>query len=515
MKFIFCFWFSLLCMALQAQESPNILLIIADDLGIDAIEGFGIEGDLPVTPTLDSLRASGISFTNCWATPQCTPTRAAIMSGKYGIKTGIFRPPGPLTLDHTSIFNKIKETSDVEYSTAAFGKWHISGNNNPNHPLELGADHFEGFENNINRYYNWEKTTNGEQEQVREYLTSHITNSAIDWVENQTDPWMLWLAHAAPHVPLEAPPAGLFTTQPGSNRSTYQSMIEAMDFEIGRLINSLDESVRENTVIIFIGDNGTPNATNNFFPRGHVKGSIYEGGLRVPLIMSGNRISRNGEVEAGLVQAADLYATILELVGVELPGGIYNSLSLRPHLAEPNLKLREFIYSDYDDDGLLVWAIRTDRYKMIFDINGNQEFFDIVADIKEENNLINNLTPEQSEIKELLEQEVEAIRTDWSCNDNIQNGSESDIDACEMSTSTSDLISQGFQIIPNPNHGVFRLSMPGNGAYEVFLFDSKGSLLRTVRGTHELSFEGLRPSTYTIMVNQHNIRVGSSTIVVH
>jgi arylsulfatase A-like enzyme len=86
------------------QQSPNILLIIADDMGIDATPGFGIDEDLPVTATLDSFRKQGLSFTNVWAAPQCSPTRAAIMSGKFGVKTGVMRPPLILDTSHTSLF---------------------------------------------------------------------------------------------------------------------------------------------------------------------------------------------------------------------------------------------------------------------------------------------------------------------------------------------------------------------------------------------------------------------------
>ena len=488
-------------------------MIIADDLGIDAIGGFGVEGNLPVTPTLDSLRGNGLSFTNCWATPQCTPTRAAIMSGKYGIKTGVFRPPGPLETTHTSLFNKIDELTNGAYQKAAIGKWHLGGND-LDHPADTGADHFEGFLTSINDYYDWTKVTNGRNTRVTEYLTSHITDAALDWVEGQEDPWLLWLAHAAPHAPFQTPPEGLYTTEPRGNRGTYQSMIEAMDSEIGRLLNSLDRETRQNTVVIFIGDNGTPNSINTFFTRGRVKGSIYEGGLRVPMIISGKNISRGGEVEEGLIQAADLYATIMELAGAELPGGIYNSLSLKPQLTESKLKLREFIYSDYNDDGLFVWALRTDRYKLIIDENGNQEFYDIIEDIKEENNLINNLSSEQSMIKEMLEQEANMIRTDWSCNDNIQNGDEASIDNCDETTSTIDLITLGFKISPNPNNGSFKIAMPGDEEFKVNLFDSAGSFIKTENGRNEIIFKELLPGIYTVLVNQNKNVIGSSRIVV-
>ena len=148
--------------ATMAQiDQPNIVLIIADDLGIDVLEGFGIDSDKPVTPTLDSLRTSGITFTNCWATPQCTPTRAALLSGKFGIKTGVFRPPGPLDLVHESIFTKVK-AADLNYSMSAIGKWHVGNNNNFDHPEQHNVDHFDGFLGaGFDDYTSWDKVTNG------------------------------------------------------------------------------------------------------------------------------------------------------------------------------------------------------------------------------------------------------------------------------------------------------------------------------------------------------------------
>ena len=423
------------------QAAPNILLIIADDMGSDVTNGFGFPGDKPVTPNLDALRAAGVIFTNCWATPQCSPTRAAIMSGKYGINTGVMRPPGPLDPINTSIFTRIQESSLIDYEMAVIGKWHI-GNNNLNHPAESGVEYFEGVSSGgVNDYYQWTKTTNGQSEQISEYVTTHFTNAAIDWIGEQNQPWFLWLSHIAPHVPLQAPPEGTYTTAPVDDRSTYFSMIESMDYEIGRLIGSMDQSTLDNTIIFFVGDNGTTNNGSTFYPRGHVKGSIYEGGLRVPLLASGKLVERAGETEPAIVQALDLHATILELVGVPLPGGIDNSLSIKPHLTCANQQLREIIYSDYNDDGILFWATRTDQYKLIENENDVQEFYDIQADLVEQNNLIDNLTPEQRAIKEILEAEAITIRTGWSCNDGIQNGDETAIDDCDSDCDLVDELS--------------------------------------------------------------------------
>jgi arylsulfatase A-like enzyme len=437
------FFFTLTCFS--QQQSPNILLIIADDMGIDSTPGFGINEDLPSTPTLDSLREKGLSFTNCWAAPQCSPTRAAIMSGKYGIKTGVMRPPLILETSHTSLFTKIKEQSITDYSMGLIGKWHIggSGTSNYSHPKDSGVPYYEGvFTSQVDDYYNWTKVNSEEnEEQVNEYVTAHLTNNAISWIDDQTKPWFLWLAHVAPHAPFQTPPEGTYTTSPTNNRTTYLSMVESMDYEINRLLESMDDDTLENTVIIFIGDNGTPGQANNFWPNGHAKSSIYEGGIRVPLIITGKSVERVNEVEASLVQATDLHATILELAGVQLLGGTDNSLSLKPALSFENQVSKKINYTDYESSNTELWATRNETYKLIEDENGREEFYNIITDIKEETNLIGNLTTEQETIKTMLQQEAQTIRNDWSCNDGIKNGTETTIDDCNSPCETTDVLS--------------------------------------------------------------------------
>ena len=427
------------------QQSPNILLIIADDMGIDSTPGFGINEDLPVTPTLDSFREKGLSFTNCWAAPQCSPTRAAIMSGKFGIKTGVMRPPLILETSHTSLFTKIKEHSITDYSMGLIGKWHIGGSSTSNysHPKDSGVPYYEGvFTSQVPDYYSWTKVnSDGVEEQVDEYATTHLTNNAISWIENQTKPWFLWLAHVAPHKPFQTPPEGTYTTTPSNNRTTYLSMIENLDYEINRLISSMNAETLENTVIIFIGDNGTPGQANNYWPSGHAKASIYEGGIRVPLIIAGKSIERINEVETSLVQATDLHATILELAGVPLLGGTDNSLSLKPVLSFANQVSKNINYTDYESSDIELWATRNDTYKLIEDENGREEFYNIIIDLKEETNLIGNLTTEQETIKTMLQQEAQTIRNGWSCDDGIKNGTETTIDDCNNTCETTDVLS--------------------------------------------------------------------------
>ena len=142
-----------------------------------------------------------------------------------------------------------------------------------------------------------------------------------------------------------------------------------------------------------------------------------------------------------MVQATDLHATILELAGVQLLGGTDNSLSLKPALSFENQVSKKINYTDYESSNTELWATRNDTYKLIEDENGREEFYNIITDIKEETNLIGNLTTEQETIKMMLQQEAQTIRNDWSCNDGIKNGTETTIDDCNSPCETTDVLS--------------------------------------------------------------------------
>lgn len=420
---------------LKAQN-PNVLVIVADDLGLDTLNpsdyGFTVNA-LPTTPNIQSLKSSGVSFLNTWATPQCTTTRASILSGKYGINSGVRNVPDNLDLTHESLFTYLNNNLTTSYAKGVIGKWHISNPVNVNHPYDHGADYYEGvISGTISDYYSWNKVDeNGNTNLVNEYVTQHFTNLAIDWISNQSDPWFLWLAHIAPHSPFHVPPSGTYSqTNVGNKRGKYLAAIESMDFYIGQLLTSMDQATLDNTVIIFIGDNGTPNGVARYFPRGHNKASMYEGGLRVPMIISGNGVTRQGELENGLVQVNDIYATIIELISNDLEGGIYNSYSIASALTTQNTVTRPYIYSDYIDDGLEYWAIRNDTYKVIENENGDVEFYNVVNDLQENNDLTQFLTNEESYILNTLRAEAANIRSGWSCVDQILNGSEITIDDC-------------------------------------------------------------------------------------
>ncbi len=424
------------------SDKPNILLIIADDMGIDVTNGYQDNDRMPTTPNLDALRTNGLTFLNTWSAPQCTPSRASIMSGKYGIKTGVMRPPGNLNIEHTSLFAKISETTNNAYAGAVIGKWHISHPVDYNHPNQHGIDHYEGlFTSSVEDYYSWDKVVNGSLTKSKEYVTTDLTNDAIQWIEDQDDPWFLWLAHVAPHSPFHIPPEGLYSVENTSNNlGKYLAAIEAMDHEIGRLLDSMDEETRENTVILFVGDNGTPGGVIQHFSTNHSKGSLYEGGVRVPLIVAGKNVTRLNETEGHLIHVTDLYATILEIAGHSVNGGTNNSLSFKPLLSCEIELDREFVYTDYREGDILSWAIRNTDYKLIENDTGLMEFYKISEDILEENNLVGSLTNEETALLLAMQSEMEVIRNDWSCIDGIQNGNEQTIDDCnDICTNNNDI----------------------------------------------------------------------------
>ena len=138
-----------------AEERPNILFIIADDMGVDALNAYEIGTVLPNTPNIDQLRQSGVTFTNAWACPACTPTRASLLTGKYGVNSGVNTVPGVLDTNQKSIFKELDELTNNAYANCVVGKWHVSVITDIDHPYGHGADDFMGImDYGVEDYYN-------------------------------------------------------------------------------------------------------------------------------------------------------------------------------------------------------------------------------------------------------------------------------------------------------------------------------------------------------------------------
>ena len=232
----------------QETQGPNILLIIADDFGLDACPGYSLGTTKPNMPNLQNLMNTGIKFTNVWSNPTCSPTRAGILTGKYGFRTGVIRAGYELPTTETILQSYIDTNTNNAYSHAVIGKWHLGRSDS--HPNDMGLSYFAGTTGNPGSYTNWELNINGTVSNSTEYITSKLTDLAIDWVDAQTKPWFLWLAYNAPHSPFHLPPNNLHSQGAISNDQTsidnnpmpyYMASVEALDAEMGRLIDSMSQ----------------------------------------------------------------------------------------------------------------------------------------------------------------------------------------------------------------------------------------------------------------------------------
>ncbi len=405
---------------ITGSTSPNILLIIADDMGLDATPGYDTGTIKPNMPNLENMINSGVRFTNLWSYPTCTPTRSSILTGKYGLRTNVLNVGDVLSTSETSI-QQYLTTNKPEYSNAVIGKWHLS--TNASHPTAMGINHYAGLlSGGVQSYWNWNLTENQQTTNSTEYTTTKFTDLAIDWVSNQTDPWFLWLAYNAPHTPFHLPPTELHSqgSLPSDQASIdanpvpyYMAMLEAMDSEIGRLLNSMSTEERENTVIIFIGDNGTPNDVVQVYPMQRAKGSVYQGGVNVPMIISGKNVGRFNTIEDALVNTTDLFATIADIAGTGT-SEINDSQSFKELLTTTNTETREYAYTEISRDNGTDYTIRNATHKYILFANGNEALYDLSANPFENPNLLNAnqlpLSAANSAIKDELINKLNEIR---------------------------------------------------------------------------------------------------------
>lgn len=402
-----------------AHAQPNILLVIADDMGLDASPCHSV-GDKRVSmPNLETLCQEGLVFDNAYAAPVCSPTRATIITGKYGFRTGIGaaipRTNGRgLSVEEKSLFDHFNETN---YSSAIIGKWHLAGSDaSLDHPSQLGVQEYYGiFKEGTRDYFNWDAVHNGEKSRVSGYSTTVFTDRAIDWIAAQNNPWFLWLAFNAPHRPFHVPPQGLHRnsglidderTIRADPLPYYHAALEALDSEMGRLLNSIDDENRRKTIVIFVGDNGTPNqVASSLFGHWRAKGTLFQGGTNVPLVVHGPNVKK-GRSRA-LVNTTDLYATIASFAGLET--GTRDSFNIRPIL-EGHSGVRKYAYVEHFKDrpakvgNSLGWAIRDAQYKLVTLTGKQPVLFDLKADPFERTDLLTSdpSANTQSKAAELL-----------------------------------------------------------------------------------------------------------------
>ena len=409
----------------NTKSKPNILLIIADDMGIDATPGYKIGSTKPNMPNLVNLQKNGITFDNAWAYPQCAPTRASILTGKYGFRTGVLN-----AVDHSTIPRNEKtiqayldEKLGKVYAHSIIGKWHLS-NNEPNRPKEMGIDYYTGLLGGAaSNYNNWKFTENGQTNENKEYITTKFTDLAIDWIKRQNSPWFCWLAYTSPHTPFHLPPYKMHSQGrlPSDQASIsanplpyYMAMMESLDYEIGRIMKSIPSDELSNTIIIFIGDNGTQgNVIQTPYQSNRSKGTVHQGGIHVPLIVSGVNVTRKGERDQNLISSTDLFATIAQIAGI--PTSVYqDSYSFFNLLSHKITAGRKYNYSEVLNQDTPVksgYTIRNKKYKLMVLDNNSLRFYDLENDPFESKNLLNNtLSSEEKTAYDELTAKASEIR---------------------------------------------------------------------------------------------------------
>lgn len=321
-------------------DAPNILFILADDLGYGDLGCYG-NPDLD-TPTLDALARDGVRFTQYYTpSPLCAPARAALLTGRYNHRTGAIDVSSNRGIDRIALSERTfgDYFRHAGYATALIGKWHSGLYCNDYLPHRRGFDLFYGFPNGEQDYWTWNLMRNGEYEpNDGRYLSDVLNDEAVRFIREPRDrPFALFLAHHAPHFPLQAP-------QPlidkyverlagKANRSVaiLYAMIEAMDAGLGRVIQALDETgLRDRTVIVFTSDNGAwmgmsppPGESCERFAAGlsGTKGLVLEQGIRVPAIVSWPGTVPAGRVESTPVHGCDWLPTLFGLTGADAPAG--------------------------------------------------------------------------------------------------------------------------------------------------------------------------------------------------
>lgn len=432
--------------AAQPQNHPNVILIITDDQGYG---DFGFTGNPNVkTPVLDNFARQSIRFNNFYVCPVSAPTRAGLMTGRYSLRTGVrdtYNGGAMMAPSEVTIAEMLREAG---YATGIFGKWHL-GDNYPMRPCDQGFDesliHLTGGMGQPGDITTWPRGDssyfdpilwhNGRQQKYDGYCSDIFTSNAMGFLEeNRNRPFFCYIAFNAPHTPLQVPekyyniyrdtdpssgfendnrPFPLMNEKDKEDARRVYAMVTNIDDNIGRLLKKLqDLDVDENTIVIFMTDNGPQQRRYNAGMRG-LKTSVYRGGVRVPFWLSYPALdARNIDVEANAANI-DVFPTLADLCNVKIPEAIeIDGISLIPYI---NGKKEE------DDGRPLFWywtrhspelynniALQKGKYKLVGNTDYNSpanafELYDLEKDPFEQKNIVKDDPDRAEEMKKELD----------------------------------------------------------------------------------------------------------------
>ncbi len=414
----FSIFFLTACSENEIKDPPNIVLILADDLGTEVLGSFG--GQTYQTPNIDQLANQGIRFTQCYSSPVCSPSRVNLLTGRYGFRTG--QEWGNLHDDEIT-FGQILQ--DADYKTAIAGKWQMALlKDKPNHIAESGFEESCVFGwHEGPRYYEPMIYENGKvKDNVKDKFGPNVyTDFLINFIEKNKNNrffafYSMTLAHEISND-LETPPP----PAPDGNYQSYKELVELADKYVGKLISSLDKmGLRDNTLILFVGDNGTPyhfitkvedgeylrepvySEISDSLVRGG-KSFMTDAGTHVPLIANWKGVTQPGNVNNSLIDFSDFLPTFVELAETKLPTDrIIDGYSFVNKINGTDGKLREWVYVIWEEDS---W-IRNQKWKLYN--NGN--LFNMEKDPTEKNPItIENDNEESSLIRKYLKNEMSEL----------------------------------------------------------------------------------------------------------
>jgi len=415
------------------RRPPNIIFILADDLGWAELGCYG--NTFNETPNLDRLARDGMRFTTAYAAaPVCSPFRAALMTGQYPVRTGItdyLRPDDPkhLAMDYETLPEMLQRAG---YVTGIVGKWHLSGYANhggeESPPGEHGFDEVMVSENRgiANGSYFFPYHFNKEIQQRlpgREHLVDRCNLEAVEFIERHKDaPFFLYLSHYAVHTRLAGKPrlVAKYEAKPGAgkgfqaprNNPHLAAQLESIDQGVGMIRDKLRTlSLSENTILIFTGDNGGEDRVTSNAPLRAGKSTLYEGGIREPLIIHWPGVTKPGSICHTPVGTMDFYPTFAEAIRrTPVRTQMIDGVSLAPVLRDPRAVLsRDTLYWHYPLEkshflgGRSAGAIRKGDWKLIeFFDTGELELYDLAEDPGEQHDLAHQRADKRRELLDAL-----------------------------------------------------------------------------------------------------------------
>ncbi|AXT50231.1 N-acetylgalactosamine-6-sulfatase [Aquimarina sp. BL5] len=384
---------------IQVSKPPNIIVILTDDQGWRDV-GFNGATDIP-TKNLDRLAKEGTIFSNGYVShPYCSPSRAGLLTGRYQARFGHDCNLPYKDDNDASIGTPLSEIMISEalkkqgYTTSAIGKWHV-GDHPDLHPNKQGFDHWFGFPGGNTNYWgfpeNYLKTIyrNGKPVDRKNlsYLTDDFTNEAVNFIDKNDDkPFFIYLAYNAPHAPDQTTKKYLENTKHIENaeRSIYGAMVNGVDIGVGKIDSTLvAKGIKDNTLIVFLSDNGGRKKVADNQPNRGYKGMLFEGGIKVPFFMTWKNGIKNDKIYKNPVSALDIFPTLLNIAGGNAKDEPQlDGKDLLPYLNNETEKPHNLLF--WRSSGGFEYAVRKDNFKLYKSaFKGKTLLFDLEKDPNE------------------------------------------------------------------------------------------------------------------------------------